>query len=306
MSALGEELAAFLGGASNRVTVVAPFMRSDALERLLSGVSRDTGVTIVTRWRLADLVAGASDLAVFDVANEKAAGLYLRQDLHAKFFAADDRCLVGSANVTLAALGWREPANLELLVPVEETVGEVAAFEAEVLREAVPASRALRDCLARLVEGDGFERGGEPEVLQSGAGLDVLVPDWIPSARNPEELYAAYSGKDDLSRIAGEAILRELRSLGVPPGLDREQFRAWVGAALSGSVLVGSVLRRIDEVGEMTEADLAEVMGGMSVAAEDRVAREVLEVLERWLTWFLPAEYETARDSVKLVRSRRL
>jgi len=54
--------------------------------------------------------------------------LYIRQDLHAKFFAADDRCLVGSANVTSAALGWREPANLELLIPVKRTTAEVVAL----------------------------------------------------------------------------------------------------------------------------------------------------------------------------------
>lgn len=306
MSSLGEEVATLLSGASRQITVVAPFMRSAALDRLLSDVSQDVAATIVTRWRLADLVAGASDLAVFDVAGERAAELYIRQDLHAKFFAADDRCLVGSANVTSAALGWREPANLELLIPVRRTTAEVVAFEAEILRRAVPASRALRDCLAKLLEGDRLQRVGETEVLQSSVDLDVLAPDWIPSARNPEELYAAYRGGSDISRIGRQAMQQELKTIGVPPGLSREEFRTWVGASLSGSVLVGSVLRRIDEVGEMTEADLTQVMGGMGVAAEDREARDVLEVLERWLSWFLPTEYETARDSVKLVRSRRL
>lgn len=136
--------------------------------------------------------------------------------------------------------------------------------------------------------------------------LDVLAPDWIPTARNPEELYAAYCGEGDVSRIAREAMQQELRTIGAPTGLSREEFRTWVGASLSGSVLVGSVLQRIDEIGQMTEAELANVMGGMGLAAEDREAREVLEVLERWLTCFLPTEYETARDSVKLVRSRRL
>lgn len=295
-----------LGGASRRVVVVAPFIRSVALDRLLSDVSPDVEATIVTRWRLADLVAGASDLAVFDVARQREAGLYLRQDLHAKFFAADDRCLVGSANVTAAALGWREPANLELLIPVKRTVAEVVAFEAEVLRGAVPASRALHDCLARLLESDSLRRVEGTEAVQSTGDVEALAPDWIPSARNPEELYAAYSGESDVSRVAREAMGQELKTIGVPPGLSREEFRTWVGASLSGSVLVGSVLRRIDEVGQMTEADLAEVMGGMGANAEEREPREVLEVLERWLTCFLPTEYETARDSVKLVRSRRL
>jgi len=160
--------------------------------------------------------------------------------------------------------------------------------------------------LAKLLEGDRIRSGEETEMRQRSAGLDVLAPDWVPSARDPEELYAAYSGESDVSRITRQAMQQDLKTIGVPPGLSREEFRTWVGASLSGSVLVGSVLRRIDEVGQMTEADLTQVMGGMGVAAEDREARDVLEVLERWLTCFLPTEYETARDSVKLVRSRRV
>ena len=281
-------------------------MRSAALERLLCQVSRTVDVTIVTRWRLADLVAGASDLGVFEVATARAAKLYIRQDLHAKFFAADDMCLVGSANVTSAALGWRELPNLELLVPVRRAVAEVVEFEGELRRGAVRASPALRDCLARLLEDDGRWSAKVGEVLQREAALGVLPPKWIPRVRNPEELYAAYRGESDVSRLAREAMLEELRQIGVVPGLDQREFRAWVGAALSGSPLVGSVLQRIDEVGEMTEGDLAEVMGGMDAAADGRDTREILEVLERWLTYFLPAQYETARDSVKLVRARRV
>ena len=72
----------------------------------------------MTRWRLADLLAGVADLGVYDAAVAKGAHLYLRYDLHAKLFVADDRCLVGSANVTDTALGWRSPENLELLVTV--------------------------------------------------------------------------------------------------------------------------------------------------------------------------------------------
>ena len=306
MSLLGEETAAFLGAATRQVVVVAPFVRSGALERLLSQVSLGVDVTITTRWRLADLVAGASDLGVFEVAKARAARLYIRQDLHAKFFAADDMCLVGSANVTSAALGWREPSNLELLVPVKRTVAEVLAFESELLRGSVRASLALRDCLSRLLE-DGSRWSMEVEgALEREGELGVLPAGWIPRVRNPEELYAAYRGDSDVSRIAREAMLEELKQIGLVPELDRREFRAWIGAALSGSVLVGSVLQRIDEVGEMTEGDLAEVMGGMDAAVDGRDTREILEVLERWLTYFLPAEYQTARDSVKLVRARRV
>ena len=71
--------------------IVAPFIRSQALARLLDSIPDGAETIIVTRWRIGDLLAGASDLGVYDLAEAKRIPLFLRPDLHAKLFATPMR-----------------------------------------------------------------------------------------------------------------------------------------------------------------------------------------------------------------------
>ncbi|MYA34775.1 MAG: hypothetical protein F4164_04705 [Gemmatimonadales bacterium] len=300
---LGEDVAALLEGAKHEVLIVAPFIRSEALGRLLDRVPRTTSVKVVTRWRLPELRAGVADLAIYDLLTERNATLLIRQDLHAKLFAADGRCLVGSANVTLAALGWRTESNLELLVPYDRTEEHVALFEQELLRTAVLASEELRtkleDCLQILEE----QSVAMPGISEETA---ALPPDWIPSIRNPEDLYRAYSGHSELEGLVGRAVRRELDLMGVPPGLNEETFDAWIAVNIRQTPLVAGVLQRVDTYGEVTETDVIELLGAIGGSPSAYQPRDVLEGLERWLSCFLNVQYETARDSIKLIRARRI
>ena len=60
----------------------------------------------------------------------------------------------------------------------------------------------------------------------------------------------------------------------------------------------------IDDEGELTETRLAKALEDNYIANDSVDLRELLEVLERWLTEFLPDRYETTRDSVKLIRRK--
>ncbi len=242
---------------------------------------------------------------MFDLVEREGAALYTRNDLHAKVFAADDECLVGSANVTASAFGWREPKNLELLVSVGRKREQLVNFEEELLVGAVRASRARRDLLETLL-------GRRPKLASlTGAGaeadeLGVLPKDWVPRVMDPAELYAVYCGDSDVSRLARPAAEKDLAEIGVIPGMDEEEFRLWIGAALSSSSLVASVLRSIDRVGHVSEAELGELLGRRGVDPGEHRLGVVLDALGRWLSYFLPAQYQTATDSVRLVRARRV
>ena len=128
-----DEIIELLSSARKSALIVAPFVRSESLSPLLDSVPLNIETVVVTRWRPADLLAGVSDLDIYDVAEEKAVQLHLRNDLHAKMFAADDKCLVGSVNVTHTALGWRSPSNFELLTPVARTASHIVEFENALL-----------------------------------------------------------------------------------------------------------------------------------------------------------------------------
>ena len=86
----------------------------------------------------------------------------------------------------------------------------------------------------------------------------------------------------------------ELKHIGAVPEMNEEEFRTWVAATINQTPLVGRVIQRIDKEGQVTEAVLSDLLAEIGVDATEYRAREVLEVLERWLTYFLPMEYETA------------
>ncbi len=305
MKTLGDDITSLLRSAQNSVLIVAPFMRSEALSRLLDSIPVGTETMAVTRWRLADLLAGASDLGVYDLAESKKIPLYLRQDLHAKFFAADDMCLIGSANVTLTALGWRTPANLELLTPAVRTADYIVEFEETLLSGSVRATVEQRDRLEELL--GRLQR--LPAIMletEDGRTKGLLPPSWIPRVRNPEELYSVYCGDSDVSRTTLQTIREDLAQIGTIPGMDEDEFRAWVAATINQTLLVSRVLQCIEEKGEVTEAALNDLLVEVGDDIGEYRPRDVLEVLERWLTYFLPTQYETARDSIKLIRAKKV
>ena len=98
-----------------------------------------------------------------------------------------------------------------------------------------------------------------------GGAERLLALDWVPQVRNPEELYSVHSGNADMSRTAGAIMQEELTKLGVAEGLDAEEFNAWVGIKISQSLLVGRVIQTIEEVGEVTEADISELLNQMGI-----------------------------------------
>lgn len=300
MSVVGSNILALAEGARRDVLIVAPFIKSGPLVRLLDSVRTDVDKTIVTRWRCADVLAGVSDLDVFDIAERHHAKLLLCSDLHAKLYAADESCLVGSANVTGVALGWRSPVNVELMVPIARADPHVVAFEQDLLRRSRLASKTQRDSLLELIR--GMEDAGRKIEFQDGEPrVSVLPASWVPKARSPEDLYRVYGGEEDTSFGLFRVLKEEVAELGVVQGLSSPAFYAWVGEAISQTPLVRGVTEMIDSEGQVTEEGLGRILdqNGLREVAVD--VRDLLEVLERWLNEFLSDRYETTRDSIKLI-----
>src|SRR5690606_13352584 len=114
---LGDQLEQLCRSTTQTLWLVAPFIKQVTLKRLLEHVAPEVTIDCVTRWRLDEIVAGVSDLGVWLLIRERPnSTLWLRSDLHAKYYRGDHQALVGSANLTNTALGWSPRPNLELLI----------------------------------------------------------------------------------------------------------------------------------------------------------------------------------------------
>ena len=127
---LGTELSKLCTEANKELLLVAPFIKASVIERLLDKISPGVSLKCITRWFPEEIVAGVSDLEVWNlIQNHDNSSLWLRPDLHAKYYRADNRCLIGSANLTGKALGWSHYPNLELLVTLSADEPTVKTFE---------------------------------------------------------------------------------------------------------------------------------------------------------------------------------
>ena len=300
---LGDEVTAVIKNAKRSVLIVAPFIRSEALSRLIGTVPTDVETTVVTRWRLLDLLSGASDLDVYDLAQKFGFSLYVRHDLHAKYFAVDDKCLVGSANVTLTALGWKDPANLELLTTVSRTTDQLREFEDLLMSGSVvvsaPQHRRLKVLLAKLKETSTVI--SEDKMIKELGSLPI---DWIPKSRNPEELYSVYAGSPDVMQTALETMNEEIGTLSVISGLDEDGFREFVATSIIQTPLISRVMNQMESAGQVTETELQRILVEIGIDVSQHKPHDVLQILERWFSYFFQDRYETASDSVKLIKAR--
>lgn len=131
-----ESLFQAMSSAEERVVIASAFVKVDALTKLLTNV-RSTSVEIVARWQKRDLVAGASDLDVYNLCKEKGWRFGISLKLHGKLYCIDRESIyLGSANLTSMGLGLVANSNLEFgtKIPASETdlLKVDAFFEEEI------------------------------------------------------------------------------------------------------------------------------------------------------------------------------
>lgn len=247
----GDQLLELCSSARSEVVLVAPFVKVKALERVLEAISKDIPVTCVARWRPEEIAAGVCDLEIFElIEGRKNSRLLLHSLLHAKYFRADESYLVGSANLTLRALGWTTPSNLEILVVPEASDKCLEEFEKELYTGAFRATQEIKDEMFTSVK--ELQQENRPLIMLSEEavvdGADNSIegnPGWTPFCPDPEKLYKIYSGRD--KDIIGTANLKaaeaDLKVLSLPANLSEKVFNGFVRASLQQMPLIRAICR---------------------------------------------------------------
>lgn len=221
--------------------IVAPFVKLDALDWLMRSTKPGAGLKLLCRWRPADLVAGVSDLDVFDYLKSKGCELYVNHQIHMKLYVFESNAAVStSANLTLRGLGYADldQANIEVGSYVE-----LAALDWVNLYRVVRGSRLMTtELYAR------FQQYVEanPSPPPTPAAPDLLGPAKkftlasLPATDSPDAL-AHFYVNPTLSHHAAEAVRRAFQDLAtfeIPPGLSRAEFDYVLGNAFRSNPFV--------------------------------------------------------------------
>ena len=301
---LGTRLEELAGRASGELLLVAPYIKATSLERVLKCLNLDTPVTVVTRWRVDEIVNGVSDLEVWPILlSRKYTRLFLHDSLHAKYYRADSQALIGSANLTQQGMGWSQRPNLEILQATDVTAALVD-FERVLMSRAVRVDDRTY-CRYLAVVTELRLQGVPPKHASSPTDLDGDF-DGLVRSRTPENLFVAYSGGIELLTSAAQIdAFHDLRALNVPSGLSQIAFREFIAARLQQSSLVISiddflsVPRRFGEVRDHLGSHPL-------VAASDVGESDFWQTLMRWMLYFLPDAYLRSRPNHTEVFQKRV
>ena len=303
---LGDQLLKLVSSAKERVVLVAPFIKVEVLQQVLDAIpiSGAPHIDCVTRWRPEDIVDGVCDLEIFELIADRAnARLWRHPNLHAKFFRADQSCLVGSANLTGRALGWRLPTNLELLVELDFSLHALQAWETSLMSSCVPVTAKLRDQIAKQATDLAAQRPRIPSV-------DVEHDDdpsfrWMPLCPSPERLFKVYTGELDdakMVRSAFEFAQRDLRTLGPPKGYSEEQFLKYVADLLQKLEVVQKVVTASSS--GVSDAQAAELLAEYIDASSMIGPTDAWRTLKHWMMHFFPDQYRIEVGQEILVKGR--
>jgi len=295
---IGNRLIERLSRAQNRVILAAPFIKANVLQQLFASIPTDVELICITRWKLEEIVAGVSDLDVWNLIKERPnSHLSLISNLHAKYYRIDDSCFVGSANLTKAALGWSSSPNLEFLVEISTQNNEAKAFEVCLLENCIRVDQNLYEEIAQKLENikDWLppflfldeEYLASHESYQNIHNLPILDK-WIPSLRNPEDLYQVYAGQvDKLTTISREFALRDLEAFVIKKGLPRPIFEANIAIQL----LEKPIIRSLDSYFEAPRrfGEVTNYLQSKFIEIED--IDRVWQTIMRWLRYFFPDRY---------------
>ncbi|QUI33010.1 phospholipase D family protein [Streptomyces alfalfae] len=268
-------------GATREVLLVAPFIKQETFQAALAAVPDSVGrIHCVTRWSVVEVAAGVSDPEIAELAEaDGRVRISLCHNLHAKLYAADARCLVGSANLTGKATGRVPAPNIELLIEAELAHPEVCRVLAAIDEVSVPGTVQLA---RQIREQADLLRGDEDAPQLLVVGETEAHSRWLPETRNPERLYRVYNGQHgNISSDVLAGVLRDLVHMDIPPGLSEQDF----GASVLHRLRSLTEVRTLNESGALNLDDAKRALIADGLHTPDQAQRAV-ETIAKWLSYF--------------------
>ncbi len=220
---IGDRIRSLFAHAPSHATVIAPFIKVNALQSLLNFLPEATHLRCVTRWLHQDIAQGVSDLEVLDLIEDRGnSTLTLVDNLHAKIYIADDICLVGSSNVTMRGFGDVDSGNIEVLVETSLEDAGVAATLSEIATAERPATRELAEKLRQSVD-----------FLSTRLIRRAERMEWIQLSFKPEMAFRLYSQfqalqKPDLLVESDRIVLEDVFRADLMPDNSERDFVALI------------------------------------------------------------------------------
>ena len=251
--------------------IVAPYIKADALAKVLKNIGADASLTCITRWHPNDLIQGSSDVECRELILDRGGSFQLHPFLHAKYYQIDDVILIGSANLTLSGMGWAPQSNFEILCYAGNDFSSLQ-FRQELLRN----TREISDA-----EYAGWETIAESNVSKNTITYkQPQLDNWRPATRDLGNLKRAYLNRvDDIASLDEQKLAkRDIQFLHIPNGLSDEELNLWLLTCLLSSPFTNSVI-------QVKDLDINSASRFLAATYKLNIptARRDMETVQNWL-----------------------
>ena len=270
----GDLLSSICSGAHHLI-IAAPYIKADALTKVLADISPAASLICITRWNPHDLAAGVSDAECRTIVTVRGGSFRLHPSLHAKYYRFDNVVLIGSANLTSSALGWSLQPNLEILCRPSNDF-DASAFQRHLLEDA----KEIGD--EEFKRWESITKIGDQGRIKATCGTPRLDT-WRPATRDFRNLELAYRGREDeiASFDERQAAQDDIQALIIPSSLTDEQVRNWASACLLACPFTNTVMRLHSMERSSVSDSLAKTYGLNATEA-----RRDMETVQNWLKFF--------------------
>lgn len=269
----GDRIRSLLATATKTTAVIAPFIKVSALQSLVKAIPNNIHIRCVTRWHPHDVAAGVSDPEILNILQNRGNfSLSLVDQLHAKIYIADDRCLAGSSNVTLAGLGEGHDNSNNIEVLIETSVNDASI--AETLKKISAVEREATSIMANTVR----------QLAEALPSIEAPEKPWYPVSRIPEQAFQFYTEIPIKHVKASERnLIADLARANIQPGLDKKTFRNEICSLLTHMPTAKFLLETNEDV-TLRQTDIQPQLALM--ANNEFSADDLWTSFVNWMSYF--------------------
>jgi hypothetical protein len=230
------------------ILVLVPFIKLDALKQLHWVHKSPRKWKIVCRWKPEDLVAGVSDLEIFDYLEEFGAQLYINPNIHLKLYVFESNVAFNtSGNLTLSGLGYQDKTNIE--------VGNMVKLSTQDWKRIfaiIEGSRQVDHALYSKLQDWLKEQKPSRNPIESFPDLFTepkrFTISTLPATETPAKLLDFYF--DTHTNFEPEVIRRAMHDLvtfKIPPDLEKKDFQPALRSAFIETPFVIDFVKYLSE-----------------------------------------------------------
>jgi len=212
-----------------RIYLYVPYIKTKILKKLLEGI--DSQITIITTWKINDLISGSSELELYQFCKENNITLYIHNKIHLKVYSVNmESAIVASGNISHN--GLMEGGNYEAGVLVDKLEISDRMYLEKIKREAIFVDEDVyqiyldeyEKAKKQASEQIDFE---DPKIIPQ---KDYFLKSALPMTENIDDLIAGYERinsnlePSENSEITN-CIYHDLANYEIELGLSKEEFR---------------------------------------------------------------------------------